>query len=119
LGLFNYGYRLNRDLDENPKKLTEEHGIVEIKDRDLDKIIDNIVGHTVNYGAPLITIEEADGDTLVMKHHDKNKPLDKKYASKTLEYIYELWGSNVELETYNSDGEGLTYIFDESGLDIL
>lgn len=119
LGLFNFGYKLHRDPDIKPEKLTPEHGIIEIKDRDLAKIIDNIVKHTVNYGAPLITINEVDGDTLVMKHQDKGEQLDEKYTSKTLEYIYELWGGPVELETHDQDSEPVVYCFDESGFDIL
>lgn len=119
LGLFNFGYKLERHPDDKPENLTEEHGLIEIKDRELNKIIDNLVKGTVNYGAPLITINEADGDTLVMRHLEPDSPLDKKYASKTLEYIYELWGGPVELSTYNFDGEEFTYVFDESGLDTL
>jgi stage V sporulation protein R len=122
LGLFNYGYRNKRRPGEKENELTEEDGIIELKDRDLDKIVENLTRHTVNYGAPLITINEADGDTLVLEHRDDFGPLDEKYTEKVLEYIYELWGGPIELKTYIEDSrdksEKVTFIFDESGFDI-
>ncbi len=117
LGLFNYGYKYNRSNDEKEEK--EELGIIELKDRDLDKIIENIVGHTINYGAPFIVLNEVDGDTLVFEHKDKQGTLDEKYAEKTMEYIFKLWGGPVELKTYDEDNEKFSYYFDEAGFDIL
>jgi len=119
MGLFNYGYKLKRDPDMSDEDLTDEHGIVELKDRELSKIIDNIVGPTVNYGAPLITVCEMDGDRLVLKHEDKFGPLDKRYTEKTLEYIWELWGGNIELVTYDHDESEIIYSYDENGFDTL
>lgn len=118
LGLFNYGYKLKRDPDMKKEDLTEEHGIIEIKDRELDKIIDNIIRPTINYGAPFVTVDESDGDTLVLNHRDGVGPLDEKYTEKTMEYIYELWGGPVELKTYDHDGQKIAYVYDESGFDI-
>ena len=117
LGLFNYGYRYKRKPNMDKKDLTERHGLIELKDRDLDKIIENIIRPTINYGAPLITINEADSDVLVLQHRDSFGPLDEKYAEKTMEYIYELWGGPIELQTYSYDNEKVTYIFDEGGFD--
>lgn len=119
LGLFNYGYRAHRKPGMKKEDLKKEHGIIELKDRDLQKIIDNMMKHTVNYGAPLISIIEVDGDTLVMKHDDRVGPLDQKYTEKTLGYIYELWGCPVELETYGHEEQKITYYFDESGFGTL
>jgi stage V sporulation protein R len=119
LGLFNYGYKLHRDPDMKDKELTYEHGLVELKDRELDKIIEHITGSAMNYGAPLISIVEVDGDTLIMKHEDKFGPLDERYTEKTMEYIYELWGGPIEMRTYDYDGELFTYCFDESGFDTM
>jgi len=115
MGLFNYGYRLKRDAKEDKKRLTEEHGIIELKDRDLNKLIDNIIRPTINYGAPLITVDLVDGDTLIMRHRDK-AALEEKYTEKTLEYIFEIWGGPVELKTVVS-GKLITYCFDESGFE--
>lgn len=117
LGLFNYGYKHERDPDMKKSDLTEEHGIIELKDRDLDKIIDNIIRPTVNYGAPLITIDKVDSDVLTLCHRDSFGVLDEKYAEKTMEYIYELWGGPIELKTYSHDKKEIIYIFDESGFD--
>lgn len=119
LGLFNFGYREERDPEAAEEDLREEHGIIELKDRELSKIIENIMRPTLNYGAPLITVQEVDGDTLVLSHDDKFGPLDEKYTEKTLEYVFELWGGPVELSTYNFDKEAVKYIFDEGGFDAL
>jgi len=117
IGLFNYGYRLKRDRRGDQKKLTEEHGVVELKDRDLDKIIENIIRPTINYGAPLITVDQVDGDTLIMRHRDKIGPLDEKYMEKTMEYIFSIWGGPIELKTI-INGKLFTYCFDESGFEL-
>jgi stage V sporulation protein R len=119
IGLFNYGYRLKREPDESEEDLTEEHGVIELKDRELDKIIENIIRPTINYGAPLITIDESEGDTLVLHHIDNIGTLEEKYMEKTIEYLYELWGGPIELITYDSDNETVRYCFDESGLDVI
>lgn len=119
LGLFNYGYKVHRDPDMKEKDLKYEHGLVEIKDRDLDKIIEHITRSSMNYGVPLIYITEVDGDILMMKHDDRLGPLDEKYTEKTMEYLYELWGGPIEISTYDFDGEEFVYCFDESGLDIM
>lgn len=119
MGLFNFGYRKKRDLDMKDDALTEEYGIIELKDRELNKIIDNIVKPTLNYGAPLISVQEVDGDTLVLSHDDVFGPLDKKYTQKTMEYMFELWGGPIELMTYNFNKEPVKYIFDEGGFDTL
>jgi stage V sporulation protein R len=119
LGLFNYGYRIKRKPDMKKEDLKKEHGIIEIKDRDLNKIIENITKPTLNYGAPMITVEEVDGDTLAMEHRDTFGPLDKKYTEKTMGYIYELWGGPIELKTYNHSKEEVLYCYDESGFETL
>ncbi len=119
MGLFSFGYRKKRDPDMKDDALTEEYGIIELKDRELNKIIDNIVRPTLNYGAPLIRVQEVDGDTLVLSHDDVFGPLDKKYTQKTMEYMFELWGGPIELMTYNFNKEQIKYIFDEGGFDTL
>lgn len=119
LGLFNYGYRHHRDEDQDENKLSEEYGIIELKDRDLDKIIENIIRPTLNYGAPLVVIEEVSGDTLVLNHKDQSGLLDEKYAEKTIEYLFKLWGGPIELKTRNKEKEKFSYYYDESGFSIL
>lgn len=119
LGLFNFGYKLHREPGLDEDDLGPEFGEVEFKDRDLDKIIENITGHTLNYGAPHITIDEVDGDTLHLSHRDQEGPLDEKYTEKTMGYIYELWGNQVLLNTFDDDGQKIVFCYDESGFDIL
>jgi len=119
LGLFNYGYRHEREPGMDEDDLPEEYGIIELKDRELDKIIENIIRPTINYGAPLVTVNQVDGDILMLQHSDDFGPLDEKYTEKTMGYIYELWGGPVELKTYGDDADPVAFVFDEAGFDIL
>lgn len=113
LKLFNYGYRYKR----KPKqKLGTKHGIIEIKDRDLNKIIDNIIRPTFNYGVPMISIDKVDGSILKLKHDTDFGPLDEIYTKKTLEFIYKLWGAPVKLYTYNYDGNSIVYSYSKIGI---
>lgn len=118
MGLFNYGYKYQRPDDAKEEELDERYGIIELKDRELSKIIDNIIRPTLNYGAPMITIDDVDGDILTLRHRDQFGALDEKYTEKTMAYLYELWGGPVELKTYIDDAK-VTYCFDESGFDVL
>ena len=118
MGMFSYGYRHARAPGLDETKLDEKYGIIEIKDRELDSIIENIIRPTVNYGSPLITIDSADGDALVLHHRDTFGPLNEQYTEKTMGFIYELWGGPIELKTYVDDTE-VTYCYDEAGFDIL
>ena len=118
MGLFNFGYKYKREPGKDEDQLDERYGIIELKDRDLDKVIDNIIRPTLNYGAPLIVVDTVDGDTLVLAHKDNFGSLDENYTEKTMGYIYELWGGPIELATH-IDGNKVVFCFDESGFDIL
>jgi len=119
MGLFNYGYRIKRKPTDKEEDLTDNHGIIELKDRDMDKLIEHIIRPTLNYGAPVINIIEVDGDTLMLEHSNNDDILDDKYTEKTMEYLFELWSGPIELKTHNSINELVTYCFDESGFDLL
>lgn len=118
-GLFNFGYKKNRAPGIDESKLTEEYGEIELRDRELNKIIENIIRPTINYGAPMITINKVDGDSLILQHKDDFGPLDEKYTEKTMSYLYELWGGPIELRTYGDDKDPVAFIYDEAGFDIL
>jgi len=119
LGLFNYGYKHKRKPNDENKNIESKYGIIEFKDRDLNKIIENILRPTFNYGVPLIQIVEVDGDSLILRHTDTTDTLDVKYCTKTMEYIYELWGGNIELHTHDNELNEIVYYFDEGGFSIL
>lgn len=65
-------------------------------------IRDRILKERVNYGEPLIVIEDADyglSRELYLKHQYEDQELDRVYAEKTLKAIRRLWGRIVHLET--------------------
>jgi stage V sporulation protein R len=81
-----------------------------------ESVRDQLVANMTNFGFPYIVV--ADGDynqnrELYLKHLYEGAELDERYARKTLEHIYKLWGRPVHLETVidneksvlNFDGE--------------
>jgi stage V sporulation protein R len=67
-----------------------------------EKVRDQLVANMTNSGFPYIVV--ADGDyngnrELYLKHLYEGTELDGRYAQKTLEHIYNLWGRPVHLET--------------------
>ena len=55
---------------------------------------------------PVIKVEDADfrnNRTLLLKHYHDGRDLHLEYAEKTLEYVGQLWGREVALETIIND----------------
>ncbi len=81
------------------KKEGDEWVIVE---KDWEKVRDSIVASMTNFGYPYLVIEDADyhrNSELYIKHHYEGQELDLVYGEKTLQYVYQLWGRPVHLET--------------------
>lgn len=81
-----------------------------------ERVRDQLVANMTNFGFPYIEVEDGDYDRnreLYLKHRYEGVELDMKYAHKTLEYIYKLWGRDVHLETVVDD-ESLVMHYDGS-----
>ncbi len=81
------------------KKEGDEWVIVE---KDWQKVRDSIVASMTNFGYPYLAIEDADyhrNSELYLKHYFEGQELDLVYGEKTLQYVYQLWGRPVHLET--------------------
>ena len=81
-----------------------------------EKVRDQLVANMTNFGFPYIEVVDGDYDRnreLYLKHKYEGIELDMKYAHKTLEYIYKLWGRDVHLETVVDD-ESLVMHYDGS-----
>ncbi len=90
--LMTYGYSDPDDSDD---------GDIEIKSRELDRIVKSLIASKLNYGVPKIVVSEVAGDRLYLEHvRGDLGPLDAHYAQKTLEYIHDLWKGPVELATW-------------------
>lgn len=114
LGLFNYGYKCEKKHRQNEK--CNNCSYTEVKDKDLDNIIENLTRPIMNYGVPKLAITKINGDLMTITHTpDDNGTLDYKYAEKTMEYIYQLWAAPIELETVNDDGKAIVLSYDEEG----
>lgn len=73
--------------------------------RERDKVIEALVAPKYNYGAPRISIADANNTTLCLIHEGrKSTYLDRKYTTQTLAYLAELWGQRVQLVTSHEQG---------------
>ena len=73
-----------------------------ITEKRWEKVRDQLVANMTNFGFPYIEVIDGDYDRnreLYLRHRYEGIELDMKYAHKTLEYIFKLWGRDVHLET--------------------
>ncbi len=93
------------------KKEGDEWVIVE---KDWQKVRDSIVASMTNFGYPYLVIGDADyhrNSELYLKHYFEGQELDLVYGEKTLQYVYQLWGRPVHLET-SYDGRRVLLSYD-------
>ncbi len=107
--LFTYGY-----VDEDD----EDTHDLEIKSREYDDLIRQLLAPHYNYGAPKILVMQVNNGELYLRH-DKGSlgDLDLRYAEKTMEYIFELWKKPVVLETVQED-KPAKFICSEGGFKV-
>ncbi|MGI8588789.1 MAG: SpoVR family protein [Chloroflexia bacterium] len=77
-----------------------------IAEKDWEKVRDGLVEEMTNFGNPTILVEDADyhrGRELYLIHRHEGRDLDTTYSDKTLQYLYQLWGRPVHLETILDD----------------
>ncbi|OUR80253.1 stage V sporulation protein R [Alphaproteobacteria bacterium 46_93_T64] len=95
--------------------------ISKIADEKQWKTIRNLLVQSVGLGSiPVISIIDSDLEGargLYLKHHYEGRELEAKYAEKTLEHVYRLWGRKVVLETKLKDNT-TRYSFDDTGLSL-
>lgn len=96
---------LCEELDLFVYELVEEEEWT-ITEKRWERVRDQLVANMTNFGFPYI--EVADGDyngnrELYLKHAYEGVELDSRYARKTLEHVYTLWGRPVHLETFVDD----------------
>lgn len=77
-----------------------------VSEKRWERVRDQLVANMTNFGVPYIIV--ADGDynrnrELYLKHEYEGSEIDFKYAEKVLEYVYQLWGRTVHLETMVDD----------------
>lgn len=79
----------------------------EVTSKDWEAVRDNLVQSRIYGGHPVILVEDGDYNRnreLYLRHSYEGRELDLKYAQRTLENVYRLWGRPVHLETV-VDGE--------------
>jgi stage V sporulation protein R len=77
-----------------------------IVEKDWEKVRDGILASLTNFGYPYLVIDNGDyrgNRELYIKHLVEGQELDLVYAERTLQYVYQLWGRPVHLETVYED----------------
>jgi len=112
--LFTYGY------DKKYSAAYKGSKYIRITSKMVDDIVENLVSPLYNNGVPKIVVSELGKDgKLILKHDSENMgTIDRRYASKTLEYIWELWAAPVELHTLDEEQNELILYFDEAGFHV-
>lgn len=114
LELFAYGWACEHGSSE--RKLCQKCGLIEIKSRKGEDVVASLVRPRYNYGAPHIAVTLVDNDKELHLEHAKGElTLDRTYASKTMEYIHEVWKKPINLKTYDGNGNAVTFYYRSSG----
>lgn len=73
-----------------------------VTEKKWERVRDQLVANMTNFGFPYIEVTDGDYDgnrELYLTHRYEGVELDMKYARRTLEHVYKLWGRDVHLET--------------------
>ena len=85
-----------------------------VTEKKWERVRDQLVANMTNFGFPYIEVTDGDYDgnrELYLTHRYEGVELDMKYARRTLEHVYKLWGRDVHLET-QVDEEPLVMRYD-------
>jgi stage V sporulation protein R len=97
-------------------KTTSGDEAIHIIGTELDQLKEAIVKDLYNYRAPLVCITSVEDGILQLVHKSsKIGTLDLKYVKAVMEYVYEIWGRPLNLETTDSEGSVVHYTHDELG----
>jgi|TARA_R110001583_G_scaffold16234_12_gene66260 stage V sporulation protein R len=98
-------------------KMDKSNGkFIEIVSNDLEDVIESLTRDLYHYRAPLISISSASFDGIELIHESQNVgTLDEKHLERVMSYIFEVWGSIVNVESISADEEVVHYTYDELG----
>ncbi len=106
LDLFSYGYANEEDKNSHD---------IQIKSRAIDAVIHGLLAPHFNYGAPKVVVDLVHQGELRLRHEKGSLgALDKRYAEKTMGYLFELWKNPVVLETVKGE-ETIHFTYNQIG----
>ncbi len=103
---------LVEDLDLYVYELQDDEWV--IVEKDWEKTRDQLVASMTNMGYPVLMVEDGDyrrNRELYLRHAFEGRELDVGYAEKAMQYVQQLWGRAVHLETV-VDGEPALLTYD-------
>ncbi len=117
LGLFSYGSKCEKQHTKGDK--CNLCSFIEVKNKDMGKIINNLIRPMLNYGVPELAITKINGDLMTI-HHTPGEfgTLDYKYAERTMGLMFQLWAAPIEIITVDDDGQDIALTYDETGFSI-
>lgn len=119
LGLFSFGTKCEEIHKKGAKKCSK-CSFIEVKNKDVNEIINNMIRPMLNYGVPELAITKINGDLMTITHTPGEfGTLDHKYAERTMELIFQLWGAPIEIISIDDEGKEIALSFDESGFMIV
>jgi stage V sporulation protein R len=118
LGLFSYGTKCEKIHKKGEK--CNLCSFIEVKDKDLNQIVNNLIRPMLNYGVPELAITKINGDLMTIQHNaGELGTLDHKYAERTMELMFQLWAAPIEILTVDEEDKEIALSFDETGFSVL
>jgi stage V sporulation protein R len=97
-------------------KTTSGSDAIHILGTELDLVKEAIIKDLYNYRAPLICITSIEDGVLQLEHKSTRVgTLDLKHVKAVMEYVHEIWGRPLNLQTIDSEGDMIHYTYDELG----
>lgn len=90
--------------------------IIKITSTNLDDVIDHLVKDTYGYSAPEICIVSANHEGMELEQMNSSiGTLDPKHLKNVMGYLFEIWGSPINIKTVDDEDKEIHYTFDELG----
>lgn len=90
--------------------------IIEIVSKKLDDVVEYLCKDLYNYRSPVLSIVSANSWGLEIDHESTEiGTLDASHIKKVMAYLYEIWGSPIDVKTVDENGTTIHLTIDEEG----
>jgi spore cortex formation protein SpoVR/YcgB (stage V sporulation) len=90
--------------------------IIEIVSKKLDDVVEYLCKDLYNYRSPVLSIVSANSWGLEIDHESTEiGTLDASHIKKVMSYLYEIWGSPIDVKTVDDNGTTIHLTIDEEG----
>lgn len=90
--------------------------VIRIESTKAEDVAESVVSKLYNYRAPLIMVDRASSAGLELIHESpNNETLDENHMKNVMQYIHEIWGGIINMESKDESGEAVHYTYDDAG----